>query len=63
MTVNWIFPENVKQMQELYYNASFRPVLEVETEDGSEIGWGPLSCIDCVAAGGTKEKPDFWDEY
>lgn len=62
MTVSWVFPENVKQMQELYYNgASFRPVMEVTVDDESKIGWGPLSCIDCVAAGGTKERPDFWE--
>lgn len=31
--------------------------------DGSYVEtvyWGPMYCIDCVAAGGTKEKPDFW---
>lgn len=26
----------------------------------SGIYWGPMRCIDCIAAGGTKEKPDFW---
>ncbi len=25
-------------------------------------GWGPRRCYDCTAAGGTKTKPDDWDE-
>ena len=30
-------------------------------EEG-EYGWGAQRCYDCVAAGGTREKPDFWDQ-
>lgn len=30
-------------------------------EDLEGIYWGPLRCIDCVADGGTKTKPDFWE--
>lgn len=30
-------------------------------EEG-EYGWGSQRCYDCVAAGGTRVKPDFWDE-
>ena len=27
-----------------------------------EYGWGSKRCYDCVAAGGTRKKPDFWDQ-
>ena len=30
-------------------------------EDVEGVYWGPLRCIDCIEAGGTKEKPDFWE--
>ena len=30
-------------------------------EEG-EYGWGSRRCYDCVAAGGTRVKPDFWDQ-
>lgn len=30
-------------------------------QDLSGVYWGPLRCIDCIVAGGTKEKPDFWE--
>ena len=46
-----------------YYNEmNYRPILTISTDTGSGIGWGPLRCIDCIAAGGTQEKPDFWEE-
>ena len=25
------------------------------------MAWGPVRCYDCIAAGGTKDKPDFWE--
>ena len=25
------------------------------------MAWGPKRCYDCIEAGGTKEKPDFWE--
>lgn len=62
-TYSWLFPETQDDMMELYYKLNYRPVQKITTDDVEQIGWGPLSCIDCVAAGGTKEKPDFWDEY
>ena len=48
-----------------YYYRGFYPIDEMvfSDDDGKEqsgIAWGPLRCIDCVAAGGTREKPDFW---
>lgn len=30
-------------------------------EEG-EYGWGARRCYDCVAAGGTRVKPDYWDQ-
>ena len=32
-----------------------------EGQDVEGIYWGPVRCIDCVADGGTKTKPDFWE--
>ena len=31
-----------------------------EARDVTDIFWGPVRCIDCVAEGGTKQKPDYW---
>ena len=50
-----------------YYFAGYLPLAENpnhSTEDDLErlYGWGPMRCYDCVAAGGTKEEPDFWKE-
>lgn len=28
----------------------------------SAFYWAPLRCVDCIVAGGTKEKPDYWDD-
>lgn len=49
-------------MPHYYYDLNYRPVKYVQSEDGTYMGWGPARCIDCIAAGGTQEKPDFWDE-
>ena len=51
---------------ELYYHG-YLPLFENtnvnrDPEVEGEYGWGAQRCWDCVAAGGTKEKPDFWDE-
>ena len=47
-----------------YYNQlNFRPVKEVRTpENGVFVGWGPHSCINCIEAGGTQTRPDFWED-
>lgn len=45
-----------------YYDLNYRPVKNVQAEDGSFIGWGPSRCINCIDAGGTLVEPDFWDE-
>ena len=49
-----------------YYKSGYLPVLQnphtnyVELEEGP-YGWGPPRCYDCIAAGGTQQKPDFWN--
>ena len=49
-----------------YYNSGYLPLLQnphtnyVELEEGP-YGWGSQRCYDCIAAGGTQQKPDFWD--
>ncbi len=51
---------------EEYFYGGYLPLLEnphsnyVELEEGP-YGWGPPRCYDCVVAGGTKQKPDFWE--
>ncbi len=45
-----------------YYNElNYRPITKVAGETGYFNGWGPHRCINCVEAGGTLEKPDFWE--
>ena len=46
-----------------YWKLEYRPVKNVNLEEGSGLGWGPARCVDCLYDGGTLEKPDFWDEY
>lgn len=44
----------------LYYYWNYRPVYSTFGEDGETLYlWGHLRCIDCIADGGTLEKPDF----
>ena len=45
-----------------FYEMGYRPVKYVTTDQGSYLGWGLLRCIDCIADGGTQEKPDFWED-
>ena len=46
-----------------YYNTlNYRPVKDINRDSGSGVGWGPERCINCIVAGGTQEKPDFWDD-
>lgn len=42
-----------------FYSEGYVPVDLVFTESGTEPGWGPSFCINCVDAGGTLEKPQF----
>lgn len=42
---------------EYFYTSGNRPV---GYSAGGEMLWAPLRCVDCVEAGGTKNKPDYW---
>ena len=45
-----------------YYNdRGYRPVKNIVRDEQSGVGWGPERCINCIVAGGTQEKPDFWE--
>jgi len=47
----------------IYYNdRNYRPVKKIMAEEGSFIGWGPARCINCLEAGGTQVRPDFWED-
>lgn len=41
------------------YKKGFEPVFTLDTAHGPVVGWGEARCYNCVAAGGTLEKPDF----
>ena len=49
-----------------YYRTGYYPVdfmvLNIDGEDVQDVFWGPMRCIDCVVEGGTKQKPDFWED-
>ncbi|MBR1926504.1 MAG: DUF4249 domain-containing protein [Bacteroidales bacterium] len=49
-----------------YYSNGYYPVnfmvINIDGEDVQDIFWGPMRCIDCVIDGGTKQKPDFWQD-
>lgn len=44
-----------------YYQKGYKPITEMISESGTGtvVGWGEDRCWDCVAAGGTLNKPDF----
>ena len=44
------------------YEMGYRPVKYIQSDWGPYLGWGPMRCIDCIADGGTQEKPDFWED-
>ena len=58
-------PESRGEYREDYENGAY-PVDFMSLPRGENgeylegVYWGPLRCIDCIAAGGTREKPDFW---
>lgn len=44
-----------------HYNLGYRPLYPgTDMNHNTGMLWCPLSCIDCVVAGGTKDKPDYW---
>lgn len=50
-----------ENMPYMYYEMNFRPITDALVDNESVIGWGPHRCINCLEAGGTQEKPVFWD--
>ena len=61
--LSFLLPKDYPQ----YYEEGFLPLVEnPKTDFNPEIegpyGWGAPRCYDCVAAGGTKERPDDWYE-
>ena len=52
-----------EDFETFYYIYNYRPVKKMAFYDGViDIGWAPHRCINCLEAGGTQEKPDYWDE-
>lgn len=50
-----------EEMHIYYYNMDFRPIDYMEIDGKRVMGWAPERCINCIVAGGTQIKPDFWD--
>lgn len=57
-----LVPIGVEEYPFYYYQLNYRPVTYLIVDDQPVLHWGPLRCIDCVADGGTKERPDFWED-
>ena len=56
-----------KETCEFYWSQGFKPLKEnpkqdYDPEEEGPYGWGPPECYDCIAAGGTQVRPDFWNE-
>ena len=56
----------LKESYLTYWQSGYLPLdkrmpEEVKENEG-EYGWGPRTCYDCTAAGGTLEKPAYWNE-
>ena len=41
------------------YGLGYNPIDMVFGSEGYYVGWGLPRCYDCVAAGGTLDKPEF----
>ena len=51
----------LEEMPLYYYDMDFRPIDYMEIDGQRVMGWAPERCINCIVAGGTQIKPDFWD--
>jgi len=51
-----------QEERETYYNKGWYPVDDMSVDGEVGVAWGPLRCINCIAAGGTQTKPDFWED-
>ena len=50
------------RMDTYYFNNNYRPVNYITRGDEYGMGWAPLRCVDCIAAGGNQSKPTYWDD-
>ena len=57
-----VFEQVKREDMPRFYRDGYRPSILVDFEDGSDIGWVHVRCIDCIQAGGTQERPDFWED-
>ena len=57
-TSDLIVPSPTVEMS-WYIDLGLWPVARIATIDGNPVGWGEMRCIDCIAAGGTLEMPNF----
>ena len=57
-----VIPADADEMEYYYYEKNYRPIDMMVVDDRTGVAWGPMRCMDCIAAGGTKERPDFWEE-
>jgi len=48
--------------QWFYFTNNYRPATMVNFESGSDIGWVPHRCINCIEAGGTQVRPSYWED-
>ena len=55
-------PTDPDQLPLFYYNMNYRPIKTTVIDDQQVIGWGPHRCINCLEAGGTQERPSFWND-
>lgn len=51
-----------EEMETWYYNKNYRPAYYVTIGDVIDMGWVPHRCINCIEAGGTQTRPDFWED-
>lgn len=52
-----------EKREQYYYDLNYRPVKDVRTPENTVyVGWGPHRCINCIEAGGTQTRPDFWED-
>ena len=57
----FLVPVDPEDYSKYYYDLNYRPVKNVQSEEGNFIGWGPSRCINCIDAGGTLVTPEFWN--
>lgn len=60
-TGSFLIPNPV-DYENLYYKMNYRPVMQMTIDENNGIAWGPHRCTNCLEAGGTQEKPDFWED-